>query len=325
MLKIILILMLGTTAPSLLHSDCDNPFVSGLFIMKNWQNTKSVNIDGEEWKDIPSLKGRYQASTKCRIRSLVYRYDLKRKVPKIISQFLSENGYCRCVLRDTKENNYKVIYKFAHRLIAETFIANPENLYTVNHKDLDKQNNEPYNLEWLSYAGNNIHAWENGVFDNNIKLKKSDILDIYNSTLTPSELMLKYNVSYTTIYQIRSLQRYKEVTKGEKSNAHKIMSNDRVIEIYNSEGLYSDIATKFSIKREDVCRIKNGRVFSKITCHGEVTHTTIATKLSDDEILEVYNSTEFIKPLLKRYKISFKRYKKIKTGELYSEITKHKA
>lgn len=50
-----------------------------------------------------------------------------------------------------------------HRLVADTFIDNPDNLPTVNHLDGDKSINDVYNLEWASYSDNNLHAYANGL------------------------------------------------------------------------------------------------------------------------------------------------------------------
>ena len=61
----------------------------------------------------------------------------------------SENG---------KTNQYRT-----HRLIAETFIPNPNNLRDVNHKDGNKLNNNVSNLEWCSHKDNVAHSFKNGL------------------------------------------------------------------------------------------------------------------------------------------------------------------
>ena len=49
-----------------------------------------------------------------------------------------------------------------HRLVALTYIPNPNNLPEVNHKDRDKGNNNVSNLEWCSHADNIQHSYDNG-------------------------------------------------------------------------------------------------------------------------------------------------------------------
>lgn len=104
----------------------------------------------EIWKDIPGYEGFYQASTEGRVRSvdrIVKKWDGKKLVKgRILIPSANLGGYLFVELFMDGVGKIKTI----HRLVAEAFIPNPDNLQQINHKDENKKNNRVENLEWCS-------------------------------------------------------------------------------------------------------------------------------------------------------------------------------
>ena len=71
-----------------------------------------------------------------------------------------------------------------HRIIAQTFIENPNNYDVVNHKNGIKSDNRVENLEWCTQQQNIIHAWKTGLSKGN---KKVDMLDLNNTFIQTFE------------------------------------------------------------------------------------------------------------------------------------------
>ena len=101
----------------------------------------------EKWKEISGYEGLYEVSDQGRVKSLGN--DKSRK-EKILKPWKTHDGYLKVALR--KDGHTK--RTSVHRLVAEAFIQNPNNLETVNHKDEVKINNVASNLEWMSRADN---------------------------------------------------------------------------------------------------------------------------------------------------------------------------
>lgn len=68
---------------------------------------------------------------------------------------LANNGYLRVGLRN---GNRQPKHQLVHRLVAEAYIDNPNNLPQINHKDFDRTNNSRDNLEWCTPLENLLHA-----------------------------------------------------------------------------------------------------------------------------------------------------------------------
>ena len=107
-------------------------------------------MKGEIWKDIEGYEGKYMVSNLGRVKSLNYRRTGKEKIMK---GYDNGYGYLRVLLhKDGKVKNCRI-----HRLVAQAFLENPQNLPEVNHKDEDKTNNRVDNLEWCSRQYNNTY------------------------------------------------------------------------------------------------------------------------------------------------------------------------
>ena len=113
------------------------------------------------WKEIAGYEGLYEVSETGLVRSLdrVCGGKRKRRLKGVIlKQTLTTTGYYKCEL--CKDG--VAISKKVHRLVANAFIENPNNLPYVNHKDLNPLNNSVENLEWCTQLQNVRHARANG-------------------------------------------------------------------------------------------------------------------------------------------------------------------
>lgn len=138
---------------------------------------------GEIWRDIPGYKGYYQASSIGRVKSLdrPSSNPINKTEKGIVLKPSIKRGYDSYVLQ--KDGKRK--YLSCHRIVAITFIPNPNNLPQVNHINGVKADNNVDNLEWCTAKHNINHAWDTGLshskkgsLHHNSILKEADILKI---------------------------------------------------------------------------------------------------------------------------------------------------
>lgn len=112
-------------------------------------------------KDINGLENKYAISSMGRVWA--YPNNANSKEGGFL--ILNSSHYLSVVLCGKK--------KYVHRLVAEAYIHNPNNLDTVNHKDGDKLNCSINNLEWCSSSENQKHAWDTGLRSVTEKMRAS--------------------------------------------------------------------------------------------------------------------------------------------------------
>lgn len=97
----------------------------------------------ERWSFIPGTDNQYLISTKGRVLSL-------SKEPMLVTPHKLCSGYVDVGIHGKRCS--------IHRLVAQTFIPNPNNYPVVNHINEKKDDNRIENLEWCSYSKNNSYG-----------------------------------------------------------------------------------------------------------------------------------------------------------------------
>ena len=128
----------------------------------------------EEWRPVIGYEGLYEVSSLGRVRSLD-RYDRMNRFceGRILKSYTYRGGYLFVQL----SSNGKLKHHLVHRLIAQAFIPNPDNLPQINHKDEVKSNNCVDNLEWCD-SKYNVNYGTRKIRERNTKLKNGTYFNL---------------------------------------------------------------------------------------------------------------------------------------------------
>ena len=177
----------------------------------------------EEWRDIEGYEGLYQVSNLGRVKSLNYR-GCKGNI-SILKPRLTKKGYETINLcKDGKVKNVRI-----HRLVAQSFISNPNNLPVVNHKDENKLNNNVDNLEWCTCQDNLLHSFR--VLNRKPSITNAKIIKLTNKQTgkvlyfsTEKDCAFYLNMSYEHLNKL--LTGYHDISKWKKGTIYKVEYSD---------------------------------------------------------------------------------------------------
>jgi len=147
-------------------------------------------------------------------------YEDGRLINKLGKELRWHEGYSGYLITQLTFKG-KRIGKSQHRLLAETFIPNPNNLTDVDHIDGDRKNNKLTNLRWLSHGENIKHSYN---------LKNRSATGINNARCTTDEQTVKeicvllekgllpakirdLGYDYSTVRKIRSRENWSSISK----------------------------------------------------------------------------------------------------------------
>lgn len=130
--------------------------------------------------------------------------------------------------------------RYVHRLVAQAFLPNPDNLPQVNHIDCDKENNCVDNLEWISASENIRHAHSEGRMKKRSEmvtrtpLTREEVIDLYTSVkrgVGITEKAKQMGIARTTASSVMNKRCHKQLTDMLDRLAIWNLRNDPLVEL----------------------------------------------------------------------------------------------
>lgn len=163
----------------------------------------------EIWRDVKGYEGLYQVSSLGNVRSLDRYKENNRgrylQKGRILRKSYDKDGYSMVGLY----KNGKSCSKKVHRLVAQTFIPNPKNKPTVNHKNGIRDDDRVSNLEWATMSENQLHAFR--------VLKRKPVVPNKKQIEKCSKSKYKRVIQYEIQIIIKEKARYRSIKDAEKT------------------------------------------------------------------------------------------------------------
>ena len=202
----------------------------------------------EEWKNVIGYEGLYEVSSYGRVRSLnrYVEYSNGRiclHKGKVLSPAKNRYGYLVVVLSCNEKRKTITV----HRLVAQAFIPNPDDLLEVNHKDEDKTNNNVTNLEWCTakYNSNYGNRTKN-IVNTRVKNGYADP-DFIGFGLNEKEYIKKYS----KIYYEKNIDKFKERSKIYYQEHKKELCKKSKEWIKNNREKYNERKREYRLKKKN--------------------------------------------------------------------------
>lgn len=203
------------------------------------------------------------------------------RIKRLMKPHLMECGYMR--VRLVCDNGDKKSF-LIHRLVAMTYIPNPEDKSEVNHIDGIKTNNTLSNLEWVTRHENQQHAFSEGLNTNSGEgngrslITEKEVLQIYWKLYNGArniDVCREYNLSTTAVMEIKSKTNWNYLTKdlpeisikpkSEKLSEKTVEWICQMIEKGVGPKEIYDLCTNKSVKLDHIYDIKRRRGFKHIS------------------------------------------------------------
>lgn len=220
-------------------------------------------MSAEEWRAIHG--GDYEVSSRSRVRRVT---GGRGATPgRILRAGIDGRGYFTVRLYARSET--------VHRLVAFAFLGRPPARHEVNHKDGNKLNNLPSNLEWCSRAENIRHAFATGLSrarsgteHYRSKLTLADIENLRAAAAghTRSDLARRFCVSLPTVDRVLRGQVFANLSLPKVSprweprhgtrSAHLKLTREQVDVVLATPGVTDALATKFGVSASTIVRAR---------------------------------------------------------------------